>query len=820
VADTEPRPHRPGRVARVAGVVAVLFVLGAGAGVVYVRGRLHQSLPRVDGEVLVRGLDGVVRIERDALGVPTVQGTSRLDVARATGFLHAQERFFQMDLLRRRAAGELAELFGRPAVPVDREVRVLRLRSVARRALAAAGRERALLDAYTAGVNAGLRALDAPPVEYVLLRASPRAWETEDSLLCALAMYLNLQGRLPEDEARLAALHEALPEPLFAFLTPRGTEWDAPLQGEPYPQPPPPGPQTVDLRRKLAWSPRLLPPRRAAVAADDFVPGSNNWAVSGAHTAHGGAILANDMHLGLGVPNTWYRVSLVFPETEPPPEPGRGSERRVTGVTLPGAPFVVVGSNGDVAWGFTNSQGDWADLVELEPAPGNEDAYRTPDGPRRFETAVETIHVRDGADETLSVRSTLWGPVVDSGPDGHPRALAWVALREGGLNAALVRMERVRDVEAALDLAPAVGIPHQNLVVADAGGHIGWTIIGRIPRRVGFDGRLPVSWADGTRRWDGWLLPRDYPRVVDPPSGRIWTANSRVVDGAALAVIGFGSYDLGARARQIRDDLLALEHATEADMLAVQLDDRALFLARWHDLALDVLEAIADRSALHREARRFVEEWGERAATSSVGYRIVRRFREEVAARALSPLLPAAEQDGDDAPGPARIPELGHRQWEGPLWTLVSTRPLHLLDPRFDTWDTLLEDALEATLAALASDGESLAARTWGEQNTTLIQHPLSRAAPALSRFLDMPRMPLPGDSHMPRVQHPSAGASERLVVSPGREEGGIFHMPAGQSGHPLSPHYGDSHPAWARGEPTSFLPGPTVAVLTLRPEL
>ena len=810
-----------GRLLRViVGLVAVLLVVVVGTGL-WLHTQLRASLPRLEGEQALHGLVAPVRVERDALGVPVVRGTTRLDVARATGFLHAQERFFQMDLLRRRAAGELSELVGEAALEVDREVRVFRLRAVARRATGAlGGEERRLLTGYTEGVNAGLQDLGAPPFEYLVLRSEPRAWQQEDSLLCALAMYLTLQGQLPGLESSLGLMHDLLPPELAAFLAPRGTEWDAPLEGEPFAQPRIPGPEVLDLRqeppRAVARGRRKAPvafdPLRLADVDEAAVYGSNNWAVAGTHTAHGGALLSNDMHLGHSVPNIWYRASLVFP--------GVDGEQRVSGVTLPGVPFVVVGSNDHVAWGFTNSQGDWADLVVLEPDPQDPQAYLTPEGPRRFERTTETIHVKDGQDETLAVLSTVWGPVVDEDHQGRRRALAWVALRTGGLNAALVRMEDARSLEEALTLAAGVGIPSQNFVCADSSGRIGWTIAGRIPRRVGFDGRLPTSWADGSRRWEGWLRPEEYPRVVDPPGGRIWTANARVVSGDALAVVGFGGYDLGARARQIRDDLLALERATEADMLGVQLDDRAVFLARWRDLLLEALtpESVAT-DPRRAEARRQVEAWGGRASIDSVAYRLVRAFRMRVSRAVFDPLLAPCHEADERLDYKGRRPDRGIRQWEGPLWALVTERPLHLLDPRFESWEELLLAQLDGVLDELTEDGATLADRTWGEHNTILVRHPLSSAVPALGRWLDMPRWELPGDGNMPRVQYTFAGASERLTVSPGREENGYFHMPTGQSGHPLSPHYGDGHDAWARGEPTPFLPGPAVHVLTLHPD-
>jgi penicillin amidase len=804
----------------VGGALAALLVVAGGSGA-YLRQRLHASLPRLDGELRVRGLGAPVRIERDARGVPVVRGQSRADVARATGFLHAQERFFQMDLTRRRAAGQLAELFGAPALSADREVRVLRLRAVAGRAvLALPEKERALLHAYAEGVAAGLAALAAPPPEYLALRSAPAPWKDEDSLLVALAMFLTLQGSQAGQESGLGLMHDLLPAPLFDFLAPLGTEWDAPDEGEPYVQPQIPGPEVLDLRKTPPRAAAQLRPSAPAlwgigVGSEqdaEIAYGSNNWAVSGAHSLHGGALLANDMHLGLSVPNTWYRTSLVFPG-------GDGRERRVTGVMLPGSGFVVVGSNGQVAWGFTNSEGDWADLVVLEPDPDNKDAYLTPEGPRLLEHASETIRVKGAPDERLDVTSTIWGPVVDTDHKGRKRALAWVPLREGGLNAALFRMEQAKDLDEAQALAPLAGIPHQNFVTADSGGRIGWTIMGRIPRRAGFDGRLPSSWADGSRRWDGWLAPEEQPRIKDPASGRIWTANARIVAGDKLKLVGHGGYDLGARQRQIRDDLLALDMAGETDMLKVQLDDRALFLERWQKLLLELLtpEAVA-RDARRREARRLVDEWGGRAATASVGYRIVRQFRVQASRDALTPLVAACAAADARFDYLGRRPNQGGRQWEGPLWALVSQRPAHLLDPLYARWEDLLLHSLDVVLDELTQDRTPLAQRSWGERNTTQIQHPLSRALPRLAPWLDMRHEPLPGDSNMPRVQTPSNGASERLCVSPGREEQGYFHMPTGQSGHPLSPHYADGHAAWAQGEPTPFLPGPAAHVLTLVP--
>ena len=812
-----PARRRPRRRLRVLGFFLLTLVLLAVATAGWLRWHLGRSLPALDGELAVAGLAATVTVERDALGVPTIRGESRLDVTRGLGFVHGQDRFFQMDLVRRQAAGELAELVGAAALPVDRRLRVHRFRARARDiADSLDDADSRVLDAYTEGVNAGLASLAAPPFEYLALRAEPAPWRREDTLLAVYAMYLDLQGSAAARESAYGLAHDLLPPALYEFLTPRGTTWDAPLDGELLE--PPPMPTSEDLgglEPGLEEVAVFHTGRSAGAFESDFdafdaVIGSNNWAVAGEHTADGGALLANDMHLGHAVPNIWYRASLVFPD------PGRpGIERRVTGVTLPGGMIIVAGSNGEVAWGFTNTQADWTDLVVLEADPADPDAYLTPDGPRRFERHQEVLRSKDGADETLEVVETIWGPVWDTDHQGRRRALSWVAHHPRAANLGLMAIETTHNIEEAIAAAHRVGSPQQNFVTADASGRVGWTIMGPMPRRFGHDGRLPTSWSDGSRGWDGWLWPEEVPKVVDPPSGRIWTANARVVGGDMYKLLGDGGgYVIGARARQIRDRLFDVEGATEADLLAVQLDDRAVFLERWRGLLLEVLtEDFVAADPLRAELRRLLDDWDGRASTGSAAYRLVRAFRLELRHQVLG-YLTAPCQAADEG---FRYTLLG--QEEGPLWRLVSARPQHLLDPRFDDWDEQLATAVDAMLERLTQNGGELASQTWGAYNQVAVRHPLSRFMPFAARWLDMPTLALPGDSHMPRVQSPGAGASERFVVSPGREGHGIFHMPTGQSGHPLSPNYGDGHAAWAEGEPTSFLPGPAAHTLTLTPD-
>jgi penicillin amidase len=764
---------------------------------------MRGSLPTLDGELALPGLSAPVTVTRDALGTVTIDAANATDAARALGYVHAQERWFEMDLMRRSAAGELAALFGPVAVDVDRQHRVHRLRERSRERLAdIAGGQMPQLRAYAEGANAGLAALRARPWPYLLLRQQPQPWKVEDSPLVADAMYFDLQGAQAEDERALWSLRPHLPPALFALLARDGTTWDAPLEGEARGDAVLPGADEVDLR-KLP-----MPASNGKLAmtdsrATDLYPGSNNFAVSGAATADGRAIVANDMHLGLRAPNLWFRARLRYADPRAP-----GGRVDVQGVTLPGLPLVVVGSNGHVAWGFTNSYIDSNDWAELRACG----AMQTPakDGCANIAHRRERIEVAGAKPVDFDIEEAAWGPVLAKDADGRLLALRWSAQLPGALRFDIGDIARARDLDEAFAIADRAAIPTQNLMLADSGGRIGWRLLGPIPQRAA--GCI----ANGENSGDAcppWTLRSDVaPRVVDPAGGRLWTANNRLLDGADLARVGDGGYALGARARQIRDDLAAKPRLGERDLLAIQLDDRALFLQRWWKLLRDesasakspALRALADASA----------KWDGRASPNSTSYRIVRAWHRAVEARLL---------DGLTAPARAALgkqfamPDVP--QFEGVAWPLVTQRPMNLLPRRFASWDALFEDAAAEVRDTLAKDGP-LAGRTWGERNTARICHPLSMALPGFAkRLLCMPSDPLDGDTDMPRVVAPDFGASERMVVSPGHEADGILHMPGGQSGNPLSPFWGAGHEAWVKGEPTPFLPGPARYTLRLQPE-
>lgn len=784
--------RRPVRIlAWILGIVAAVAAIAVAAGWL----ALRASLPGIEGDAPLAGLSAPAAIERDAAGVPVIRGATRADVARATGYAHGQDRLFQMDLLRRTGAGELAALLGPGLVEADRRLRVHQFRRRARGALAALGeRERALLEAYAEGVNAAAAAQGARPFEYLLLGQAPAPWRAEDSILVVHAMWIDLQGLDGADEQQRGRLAAALPEAAWRLAVAPDPNWEAPLDGSRLPEVPLPAPAEYDLRAldraqfEALDEPAGEPPGEKR--------GSNNWAVAGTRARDGGALVANDMHLGLRVPNIWYRARLVAAE----------GGLDVTGASLPGVPAIVAGSNGRVAWGFTNSYGDFQDLVRLEPGP-DAGSYQTGEGARAFEVERETIEVAGAAPETLEIRRTAWGPVIGDDGEGRELALAWTAHRAGATDMALLGLERARGLDEAAAIIGGAGMPGQNVMVADRDGRIGWVLSGRLPLRRGIDASRPSPWHAAGAGWDGWLPREESPRLLDPAGGFAWSANARVVGGEDFARIGDGDYAAAARARQIRDRLAGLGAATAADMLAIQLDDRADYLARWQPLFLQALERAGET-----EAARLVAAWGGRAAVGDAGYRLLRDFERRVSARAFRMLV---------APAIARWPDY---EWRAPerftevAWRLVAARPPHLLDPRFAGWDDWLADVATRTVRDLPPACASLADCRWGAVNVARIRHPISEAVPLLARLLDMPAEPLPGDWSMPRVQSPGFGASERFAVSPGRESEGYFHMPGGQSGHPLSPFYRAGHSAWARGEATPFLPGAAAHVLRLSP--
>jgi penicillin amidase len=797
-------PRAIPRALRIAAVTVLLGLVLLVLAAVGARTLVRASLPPLDGVRAAPLLSQEASIERDAQGVATITAGSSADLAYASGFAHAQDRFLQMDLLRRVASGELAALIGPGALELDRSHRLHRFRARAHQIAASLdAHSRTLLESYAAGVNAGLASLRSRPFEYWALRAQPQSWSPEDTLLVVYAMYFDLQyGELRRTLAR-AALRERVSPDLLTFLLPTSSHWDAPLDALP-----PAGASRTDIGGPTPppepdWL-RAAP--LTAAALDSNAPGigtsmigSNSWVIGPTATVNGRAIVANDMHLGLSLPNIWYRVTLRAPDRT-------GVLRQLTGVSLPGTPGIVAGSNGRIAWGFTNSYGNFIDLIELDIDPHDPLRYRTPRGDwERAQVHRERIDVHGAPAVELDVADTRWGPILRA--EGHSYAIRWVAHDARAVNLGLGQLADSDDVPAALAAAAACGIPTQNIVVADAAGHIGWTLAGPLPQRAAAPSLpdLPVD-ANTYRGWDGYLNPRDYPHRIDPPGARLWTANSRQLSGAAQLPIGDGGSDVGARATQIRDALFAREHFAERDLLGLQTDDRAPWIAQWRRMALDALDENALAGHPRRaEYWRLLEQWNGRADADAVGYTLVRAFY-------------AATYDAwfgqlDDTLAKVDA-NFGYRvATSRSLAVMEALAQHHAWVPQgVAGWHAFMLDRVDRAIESITRDGTRLAEARWGERNRATIAHPFARMIPTwlpvLRNLLMAPRDPLPGDANVPRVQSPSFGASERFVISPGHERDALFEMPGGQSGNPMSPYFLAGHVTWVRGEAAALLPG------------
>ena len=779
-----------------------LILVGAAGGLWYVRSVLNASLPVMNGNFQVDAIENTVRIERDDHGVPTIIGKSYNDIAFALGVLHAQERFFQMDLMRRKAAGELAALVGPAALPIDKSSRLHRFRSRMKATWdAMSPADQAPIKMYCQGVAWGLKHgftdKDAKPFEYHLLGCEPSPWLPEDSLLIVCAMILELQDSQKSVEMARANIHSTFSPEVARFLDPDGTPWDAPIDYSTVPLAPVPTASQLNLRdhpqlkNLSAQNTFELPPDRPML-------GSNNWAVSGKKTKHGGAIVADDMHLAISMPNIWYRACMQWTDTN-------GESRRACGVTLPGNASLVTGSNGHVAWAFTNTEGDWYDLLGVEIDPKNPRKYKTSDGWADLVRYNEKIEVKGQSSIDFPMDETIWGPLVATDNNKMQYAARWVAHTSEGVNTRLYGMMTAHTIDEALVIASQTGIPHQNFVCGDRTGRIAWTIAGRIPKRPA-DGPRYAAPALKHVAWQGYLSTAEYPKVVDPEKGRIWTANNRVVGNEMFAKLGNAGVDIANRAGQIRDRLLAIDQADEKDMLNVQLDCEARSKHKWKALFLETVPANDPSNARRAQLREMVEKWDGYAHGDGTGYYIVTLFEQEVRKLVFQPLLALINQK--PLFGNMKF-SLHLQQAEGPLWAILSAKPMHLLHPKFETWQALLTECVDRVIAKMQSAGKPFDQQTWGSVNAAQVRHPLSSAIPGVSRWLDIPDAALDGARHdLPRISSPGHGASERFAVSPGKEEQGLFHMPGGQSGHPLSPHYRDGHAAWEQGTPTPFLPG------------
>ncbi|WP_341255291.1 penicillin acylase family protein [uncultured Pseudoalteromonas sp.] len=768
-------------------LLLLVVVLGlAGTAVVY--GVLSLSLPALDGKGHSEAINEPVIISRDVLGQAVIKAQSHNDAAYGLGYAHGQDRFFQMDLLRRNAAGELSEIFGKAALALDKKMRFHQLRKRSQVILKNLPEsDKQLLKSYAQGVNEGLAQIGYSSFEYLLTGAQQRPWQSEDSLLIIFSMYLDLQSATFERDQALIQIEQQYGKHMLKFLT-QPSQYQAALDGSqlaPYsagiPKLPIPKQQTQQSSTVQSSTPAMYAFNSFAASQER---GSNNWAVTGALTTTGAAMLSDDMHLAMAVPVIWYKAQLNYVHNN--------VKTQVTGVSLPGAPAIVVGTNNHIAWGFTNGYIDTADWVALT---SNNKTWQVD----------EQIALPNNEAETYTLTLSEYGPVKYI--NGQAYALSWAAHQSYAVNMQLLQLEQATEVDDALAIASDVGIPVQNLIVVDSQGSAAWKLMGGIPGRK-TPSELSVKSTDYSPLWLQNEAQR--PVVKNPVSGRIWTANSRVVSAQDNERFGNGGYSLGARATQVRDRLFEKQKFVEDDFYQLQLDNQARFLIPWHALLLKQLKADEGNNAAYISA---VENWQQCACASSVGYTLVKHYRDEVINITFSTLQQSlSEKNGTLS--------YVRRDLEPAVWQLINAQPSSWLNPQFSTWEQQLQGAFSQTIAKLSTQyGNNIQGWQWGKVNELVIEHPFAKQIPILARFLNMPKTPGFGDSYMPAVQGRSFGASQRFIVQPGHLENAILTVPGGQSGHPLSNFYRAGFSQYINAENTPLLPQALVHQIIISPK-
>ncbi len=793
-------------------VVLTLALTAGGAFLHFTR----RTFPQTTGRLRLVGLSGNVEVIRDAFGVPHIYADTPDDLFRAQGFVHAQDRFFQMEFWRRIGQGRLAELFGPGALEQDKFIRTIGWHRVAEAEVQMLDPDvRRVLQSYADGVNAYvLPNADRLGFEFNVLsligrRWAPEPWTPVNTVTWGKAMSYNLGDNMDHELARMR-------------LMARGGEALTSAVIPPYPDDMP-----VIVRSATAHpghrersddnlAPAASPDPAAALyrihksvqraigLAHDPGIGSNNWVVSGARTTTGRPLLANDPHLGIQMPSIWYINGLhcrVVNDACP---------YDVVGVTFPGVPGVVLGHNGRIAWGVTNAGPDTQDLFIERPNPANPDEFEF-EG--RFEPArirEERIFVAGQAEPvTIRVRETRHGPILNDVLDelegSEPLALQWAALQPGQLFKAVLMINRAQNWEQFRDALRYWDTPAQNFVYADVDGNIGYQLPGNIPIRKSGDGRMPVPGWTGEHEWVAAIPFDELPSVFNPPEGYVVTANNAIVDARRYPYLITTDWDYGYRAKRIEQMILARDELSVEDMRVMHFDARAVFaddiLSALEGLALPIEGGSATAQALAR-----LQQWDRTCDAASAGCAIFEVFWRELSRTTFG------DEVGEDLAGDV-LANGTHAQTalrnilndpDAPWWDDTTT-------PERETRERIIARALERTVSVLEQRlGRDAGKWRWGDLHTvTFANQTLGRSGTALIENI-FNRGPFPAPGSMGVVNavgnHPEtfevrSGPSWRAIYDVGDWDRSLGIHTTGQSGHTYHPHYDDMIPLWLRGE-------------------
>ena len=764
----------------VAGLL-IFVLMSATAGVLWLRSAAKAALPVLDGDVHlaglnVKGVSAPVTVRRDQHGVPHIDAQTQEDLFVAQGYVTAQDRLWQMDAFRRNANGELAEILGPSMTKHDMAQRVFQFRKTAERVYAnLEAEDRARYEAYARGVNLFIaQNQDSLPPEFRLLHYKPKAWSGVDSVSVGILMVDMLDSRWNVKLAReviRAKLHNSK---LEGDLYPVGSWRDHPPTGvlldlsQPHPEPPStededddrsetkavPDEDLRSLRELLGWS-----------SCAGCAPGSNNWVVAGKHTASGMPLLSNDMHLGLNEPNIWYTADLRAPGFH------------AAGVTLPGLPFVIAGHNEHVAWGFTALYGDVQDLyIERLDGKGN---FQDLDGTwKPLRTDHETIHVRGGKDVAIDVESTRHGPLLNPifAKESRPIALKWT-LYDATLNS--IPLYAMNTASNWTEFSAALAQwcwPTQNIVYSDDQGHIAYHAIGRMPVRLAGLQGLPVQ--DDGHEWQGYIPFDSLPSALDPPSGFLATANSRVTTDASPFLLTL-DWAEPYRAERIYKLLQGRDQLRPEDMLAVQTDIYSEMDQEMAHRFAYAIDHAAGKDERLRKAADLMRSWDGRLTTDSVAASLVAQTRRAIWPLILEPKL--GKDAADYTWAESNFAEEEIVMHGNPDW----------LPPGYKDWDALLTDAVRKGM----KDGHApadLGEWAYGNWHVVEIDHPLAGFLPFVGRFANTGPQPLSGDTTTVKQVGRSFGPSQRFTMDWSNIDGSTENIVLGESGNPYSAYYRD----------------------------
>ncbi len=761
---------------------------------------MPTSLPQATGEIAVPGLAAPVQILRDADGIVTIRAQNDADAAFALGYVHAQDRLVQMEMMRRLVAGRLSEIVGGMTLSTDRTMRVLGLyRAAAESEALLPGDTRARLEAYAAGVNAYLDGHSgAWPPEFEVLRHRPEPWRVADSLAWGRIMALRLSNNYWMEFLRYRLSQRLTPAELNSLMPlGNGAQQAAALPSVPRAQ-----------ARLLASLDPILTPSRGA---------SNSFAVSGSRTATGAPILANDPHLGLDSPIVWYLVRIETPD------------HLLVGATSPGGPFVIIGHNGHLAWSLTTTHSDTQDLFLEKLDPSDATRYATSDGTAAFETRNETIHVRGGEDEQLTLRSSRHGPIMSDLPrfqwvdKGFVLALSWPGLQADDRTAtAIHRLNHATSVDEAFAALLNFHSPQQNFVLADTAGNIGFVAAGRVPVRktLSANSMMPAPGWNGEHDWTGFLPFKELPQVRNPPEGFIGTANSRITPPGYSHFIT-GHWQESYRQDRIQELLRADAKVTMDSAAAIMRDTYSAAAKKQLEALMPSLETMGDVSREEEAAIEILRQWNFHVDRDKAAPLILTTWLREADKALFSDRLGDEFVDYIWNNPMAAIDAVGR---EDPAWCRLPGQD------QIGVCLGKLQDSFRTAIKQLSERyGTDPGKWRWGDAHQARFANALLDRVPLLGSWLFTP-LETDGDEYTVNrgtagIDYESGepvyphihGASMRAIFDLANLDDSRFMLAGGQSGNPLSPHYRDLLARW-RDQQYFTMVGQGADTLTLRP--